>query len=175
MKKFVAIIIAFFAIIGTVALVKFMGKEKEADTEYLRIHVRANSNSQTDQNIKYIVKDEVVRFITPYAAQCTDKEKAIEVISSILPQIEAVCDRVLKENGFSYSSKASVRAEEFPTRVYGDLTLESGIYDALIIELGSGTGDNWWCVVYPPLCFTSGTADVKYRSAIWDIINKFFK
>ena len=50
-----------------------------------------------------------------------------------------------------------------------------GIYDALIIELGSGTGDNWWCVIYPPLCFTSGTADVKYRSAIWDIINKFFK
>ena len=176
MKKFVAIIIAFFAIIGTVALVKFLGNDtKEADTEFLRIHVRANSNSQTDQNVKYIVKDEVVRFITPYAAQCTDKGKAIEVISSILPQIEEVCDRVLKANGFSYKSKASVRAEEFPTRVYGDLTLESGIYDALIIELGSGTGDNWWCVIYPPLCFTSGTADVKYRSAIWDIINKFFK
>ena len=175
MKKFIALLIAVFAIIGTVALVKNMETTAQADTDYLRIHVRANSNSQTDQNIKYIVKDEVVRFITPYAAQCTDKEKAIKIISSILPQIEEVCDRVLKENGFSYTSKASVRAEEFPTRVYGDLTLESGIYDALIIELGSGTGDNWWCVIYPPLCFTSGTADVKYRSAIMEIINKFFK
>ena len=173
MKKFVAVIIAVFAVIGTIALVKNMNGVAAADTDYLRIHVRANSNSQTDQSIKYIVKDEVVRFITPYAAQCTDKQKAIKVISGILPEIEEVCDRVLKEHGFSYKSKASVRAEEFPTRVYGDLTLESGLYDALIIELGSGTGDNWWCVIYPPLCFTSGTADVKYRSAIWDIINKF--
>jgi stage II sporulation protein R len=58
--------------------------------------------------------------------------------------------------------------------VYGDLTLEEGVYDALIIELGSGTGDNWWCVIYPPLCFTSSTASVQYRSAIYEIINKFF-
>ena len=175
MKKLIAIIFAVLAVLGTVALVKNTGGTAQADSDYLRIHVRANSNSQTDQNIKYIVKDEVVRFITPYAAQCTDKQKAIKVISEILPEIEKVCDRVLKENGFSYKSKASVRAEQFPTRVYGDLTLESGIYDALIIELGSGMGDNWWCVIYPPLCFTSGTADVKYRSAIWDIINKFKK
>ena len=173
MKKLIAVFLAVLAVIGTVALVKNIGSTAQADSDYLRIHVRANSNSQTDQSIKYIVKDEVVRFITPYAAQCTDKQKAIKVISEILPEIEKVCDRVLKEHGFSYKSKASVRAEEFPTRVYGDLTLECGIYDALIIELGSGTGDNWWCVIYPPLCFTSGTADVKYRSAIWDIINKF--
>ena len=175
MKKFIALIVAVLAVIGTVLLVKNMGNTAQADTDYLRIHVRANSNSQIDQSVKYIVKDEVVKFITPYAAQCVDKEKAIEIISGILPEIEEVCDRVLKENGFSYTSKASVRAEEVPTRVYGDLTLESGLYDALIIELGTGTGDNWWCVIYPPLCFTSGTADVKYRSAIWDIINKFFK
>ena len=174
MKKFVVLILAIFAVIGTVALVKNADTSAQADADYLRIHVRANSNSQTDQSIKYIVKDEVVRFITPYASECVDKGTAIKIISKILPQIEEVCDRVLKENGFSYKSRASVRAEEFPTRVYGDLTLECGIYDALIIELGSGTGDNWWCVIYPPLCFTSGTADVKYRSAIWDIINKFF-
>ena len=175
MKKFILVFVAILVVIGTVIIAKNMGNTAEADTDYLRIHVRANSNSQTDQSIKYIVKDEVVAFITPYAAQCTDKAKAMEIISGILPEIEEVCDRVLAEHGFSYKSRASVRAEEFPTRVYGDLTLESGLYDALIIELGSGTGDNWWCVIYPPLCFTSGTADVKYRSAIWDIINKFKK
>ena len=173
MKKFIALIVAILAVIGTVVLVKNMGNSAAADTDYLRIHVRANSNSETDQGIKYIVKDEVVKFITPYAAQCTDKNKAMQIISGILPEIEKVCDRVLKEHGFSYKSKASVRAEEFPTRVYGDLTLESGLYDALIIELGSGTGDNWWCVIYPPLCFTSGNGNVQYRSAIMDIINKF--
>ena len=172
MKKFLITVLIIAAIITTV-LFASGAKSAQAKNDYLRIHVRANSNEQIDQSVKYIVKDEVVKFITPYAAKCTDKQTAMEVIGGILPQIEEVCDRVLKQNGFEYTSKASVRAEEFPTRVYGDLTLESGIYDALIIELGTGTGDNWWCVIYPPLCFTSGTADVQYRSIIMDIINKF--
>lgn len=175
MKKVFAAIVAVLAVIGTIVFVKNFSASEKVETDYLRIHVRANSNSQTDQSVKYAVKDEVVRFITPYAAQCTDKEKAMEIIAGILPEIEKVCDSVLRANGFTYTSRASVRAEEFPTRVYGDLTLESGLYDALIIELGTGTGDNWWCVIYPPLCFTSGTASVQYRSAIMDIINKFKK
>ena len=175
MKKILAGAFAVLAIVLTFIFVSNAGNTAQAGTDYLRIHVRANSNDQIDQNVKYIVKDEVVRFITPYAAQCTDKQKAMEVIGGILPEIEKVCDRVLKQQGFDYTSRASIRAEEFPTRVYGELTLEKGIYDALIIELGSGKGDNWWCGVYPPLCFTSGTASVQYRSAILDIINKFFK
>lgn len=175
MKKFIAVILVAAAVIGAVIFASNYKAESTADNDYLRIHVRANSNSDIDQNIKYKVKDEVVKYITPYAAQCTDKAAAMEVIGGILSDIEKVCDRVLRENGFSYKSKAGVRAEEFPTRVYGELTLENGLYDALIIELGSGEGDNWWCVIYPPLCFTSGTADVKYRSAIYDIIHKFFK
>ena len=148
--------------------------ENETQTDYLRIHVRANSNSQIDQNIKYKVKDEVVKFITPYVSECYDKQTAMEIMKEILPEIEEVCDKTLKANGFNYTSKASIRNEQFPTRVYGELTLESGLYDALIVELGSGTGDNWWCVIYPPLCFTSATTEVEYRSAIYDIINKFF-
>ena len=172
MKKILCFVLMVAAVIVTII---FVGNaaNSQAETEYLRIHVRANSNSEVDQAVKYKVKDEVVKFITPYAAQCVDKERAIEVIGKILREIERECDRVLAENGFTYKSKASIREEEFPTRVYGDLTLEKGIYDALIIELGSGTGDNWWCVIYPPLCFTSGNGSVQYRSAIMDIINKF--
>ena len=174
MKKLLVLVLIFTAIAATVILAAG-AQNAQAENDYLRIHVRANSNEQIDQSVKYTVKDEVVKFITPYAARCTDKQTAMEVIGGILPEIEKVCDRVLKQNGFNYTSRASVRAENFPTRVYGDLTLESGIYDALIIELGTGTGDNWWCVIYPPLCFTSGTADVQYRSGIMDIINKFIK
>ena len=69
-----------------------------------------------------------------------------------------------------------MREEEFPTRVYEGVTLEAGVYDALIVELGTGKGDNWWCVIYPPLCF-SGEAtgnNVQYRSRIWEIIRNFF-
>lgn len=166
-----AVIIAITAIcIATAAGNKPQGE----NAEYLRIHVRANSNSEEDQAVKYKVKDEVVKFITPYVAECVTKEKAVEVIGGLLPQIENVCDNALKKLGYSYKSSAHIRAEKFPTRVYGDLTLESGVYDALIVELGSGTGDNWWCVIYPPLCFTSASASVEYRSAIYEIINKFF-
>ena len=173
MKKILLSFVIIVSVIATIAFASNASALTQADTDYLRIHVRANSNEQIDQSIKYIVKDKVVEFITPYAAQCTDKQTAITVIGGILDEIEDVCDRVLEENGFNYVSKASVRAEEFPTRVYGDLTLESGIYDALIIELGTGEGENWWCVIYPPLCFTSGTADVQYRSAIYEIIQRF--
>ena len=175
MKKFIA---AGFILIALIAAAVYIGGSlnvpARAEADYLRIHVRANSNEQVDQSVKYIVKDEVVKFITPYAAQCVDKNTAIELIESILPEIEEVCDRTLKDNGFDYTSRAQVRAEQFPTRVYGDLTLEAGLYDALIIELGTGTGDNWWCVIYPPLCFTSGTQNVEYRSAIYEIIKKWF-
>lgn len=175
MKKFIAIAAALLAAAGAAAFAKNFEKNGGAETDYLRIHVRANSNDQADQSVKYAVKDEVVEFITPYAAQCVDKQRAMHIVGGLLTEIEGVCDRVLRERGFSYKSKASVRAEQFPTRVYGDVTLENGLYDALIIELGSGTGDNWWCVIYPPLCFTSGAAPVQYRSAIADIINKFRK
>lgn len=161
------------AVVATVVYAGNTLSAEEVQTDYLRIHVRANSNEQVDQDVKYKVKDAVVEFITPYAAQCVDKQTAMQVIGSVLDGIEEVCDSVLRQNGFSYTSRAQIRTEEFPTRVYGDLTLDAGLYDALIIELGSGKGDNWWCVIYPPLCFTSGTANVSYRSAILDIIRKF--
>lgn len=174
MKKFLTLIAILIVLVTAAAIaVNAQSGVSSENSDYLRIHVRANSNSQTDQSVKYLVKDEVVKFITPYVAECVDKPTAMKVVESILPQLEEVCDKKLEECGFSYTSKASVREEKFPTRVYGDLTLEDGVYDALIIELGLGTGDNWWCVIYPPLCFTSATTNVQYRSAIYDIINKW--
>ena len=174
MKKFLAVIFVCAIAFGTVFAVNSLSAKASADTDYLRIHVRANSNSAEDQRVKYEVKDEVVKYITPFVADCVTKEKAMKVMSGILPQIEDVCKKALKERGYNYGARASVRSEKFPTRVYGDLTLEEGVYDALIVELGEGVGDNWWCVIYPPLCFTSASADVTYRSIIKDIIDKFF-
>ncbi|MCD7729526.1 MAG: stage II sporulation protein R [Clostridia bacterium] len=170
--------ITFFILFIIIATVIYVSDGTDGNTEntadYLRLHVRADSNDAEDQEVKYKVKDAVIEFITPYAAKSYNKQDAMKTIGSVLDELEDVCDKVLKQNGFSYTSTAEIRQEQFPTRVYDGVTLESGIYDALIIELGSGTGDNWWCVLYPPLCFTSATADVEYRSAIYDIIQKFF-
>lgn len=149
--------------------------QTQTQTEYLRIHIRADSNSAEAQNVKYAIKDKIVEFLAPYIAECDTKEKAEQMLNSKLGEIEAVADSVLLDFGFKYHSKASLKTEEFPTRVYEDLTLEQGFYKALIIELGSGKGDNWWCVVYPPLCFTKANCGYVYKSKIYEIIQKFFK
>ena len=149
--------------------------ENATQTEYLRIHIRADSNSAVDQAVKYKVKDAVVEFLTPFIAECDTKAKAERMLNEKLADVERVADTILEQNGFSYTSKAGIKKEEFPTRIYGQVELEKGFYDALIINLGSGKGDNWWCVVYPPLCFTeSGLSGYVYRSKILDIINDFF-
>ena len=141
--------------------------------EYFRIHIRANSNSEADQNVKYMVKDAVVDFLIPLLSDVETKDEAEDVMNANLDKIEEVADEVLLENGFTYKSSAYISFEEFPTREYDDLVLEEGFYDALILALGTGSGDNWWCVVYPPFCFleTKNSENYVYISKIWEIIN----
>ena len=175
MKNLLFVILAVFAATAAITMVNFLPDEgAKADNDYLRIHVRANSNSETDQAVKYRVRDAVVEFLTPTVAECETKAEAMAAVKRQLPAISAVADEVLRENGFSYGARASLRQEEFPTRVYENATLDAGMYDALIVELGTGTGDNWWCVVYPPLCFTAGNGNIVYKSKILEIIHRFF-
>ena len=153
-------------------------QEEISASDYLRLHIRANSNLDVDQNVKYKVKDEVVSALTPLLCEAKSKEESIKIIDENIDLITAVADKVLSENGFSYKSKAMIKSEYFPTRTYETLTLQSDVYDALIINLGSGLGDNWWCVAYPPMCFISyednDNKNVVYRSKIVEIIKNFF-
>ena len=171
MKKTV---ISIIAIIAIAAACVFVGSLPQTKTEYLRIHIRANSNGDIDQAVKYAVKEKVVDYLTPYLAECDSKQKAEDMLKVKLSDICDIADKTLKEKGFDYGAKARVNGEKFPTRVYGELTLEAGYYDALIIELGEGAGDNWWCVVYPPLCFTGQGRNYTYKSKIAEIIKNFF-
>ena len=94
------------------------------------------------------------------------------MLSNNLSLIDNVANSILKRNGFSYVAKSKLAVEEFPTRSYNGFVLEEGIYDALIVELGEAKGDNWWCVIYPPLCFTSTNtgSNVVYKSRILEMI-----
>lgn len=141
--------------------------------DYLRIHIRANSNAENEQAVKYLVRDEVVAYLTPLVAGYQTSEQAKIGVEKNLPAIERIAKQVLCRNGFPYTAKAEIRNERFPTRVYGEYTLPAGEYTSLIIELGSGKGDNWWCVVYPPLCFTAGQGNVVYKSKIAEIIQRW--
>jgi stage II sporulation protein R len=149
---------------------------QNAQTTYLRIHVRANSNSEFDQNVKYKVKDDIVNFLTPLLVEGTTVQRAKSIVQKELKKIEQNAEKVLVANNFYYKAKASFKEENFPTRTYDDLTLESGYYQALIVELGEGEGDNWWCVIYPPLCFVSQeSGKIVYKSKLMEIIENFKK
>ena len=173
MKK---IIIAAIALVVVLAAI-FAIPSGKSNADFLRIHIRADSNDQADQNVKFKVKSAVVDYLTPYLANAQTKQQAMSVVKGQLSNIEKVCDKVLAENGFTYTSHAKLCQEEFPDRNYGDVTLAAGVYDALIIELGSGSGNNWWCVVYPPLCFvggeSNGTNQIVYKSKLLEIINQW--
>ena len=173
MQKFLIGMVAVIVMV-VIAVVGSGGGE---DGTLLRLHIRANSNSSIDQSVKYEIKDEVVKYLTPFVADITSFDEAKRVIGDNLDEIKVIADRVLKAEGFEYESHPIINNEYFPVRSYEGYVVESGYYDALIIELGEAKGDNWWCVVYPPLCFvnseyTNGKG-VVYKSKIVSIIQQF--
>ena len=151
-----------------------LGGSDRATNEYLRIHIRADSNEREAQAVKYLVRDGIVEYLTPIVACCETKTEAINGVGARLDGIEKKAEQILSQNGFSYGASVKLTKENFPTRVYGDYTLPAGEYTALIVELGEGQGDNWWCVVYPPLCFAAPTGEnVVYKSKILEIIENW--
>ncbi len=169
-------IIFLLSFIITVTAVGFSGVFKATEpngynAEFLRIHIRADSNEREAQAVKYLVRDQIVDYLTPVVADCESKSEAIVRVQENLSGLESAAKRVLLQNGFPYGAKARLTVETFPTRVYGEYTLPAGSYTALVIELGAGKGDNWWCVVYPPLCFAAPSGgNVVYKSKILEII-----
>lgn len=119
----------------------------------LRFHVRANSDSEEDQALKMAVKEDVITLLRPLLEECKNVEESKGVIVSNLQSIYAAAVNTIMEQGYDYDVKVYVTEEEFPAKTYGDLTFPEGEYQALRIDIGAAKGQNWWCVMYPPLCF----------------------
>ena len=171
-------IIFLLSIIISLTAFGFSGEKnvnQATGKEYLRIHIRADSNANEAQAVKYIVRDEVVEYLTPLVAEYEKMDEALDGLALHLSNIEEVAESVLRQEGFLYGAKAQIKREYFPTRVYDEYVLAAGEYTALILELGSGKGDNWWCVVYPPLCFAATNTNVIYKSKIKEIIETWKK
>ncbi len=173
MKKISIILILLFT---SVIILGGCANNSKENGKLLRIHIRADSDSYVDQNVKMSVKDEVVAYLDGKLKYETDFLQAIRTVNDSVQTIKAIADDVLAKGGFDYRATVKVAREYFPTRCYEDIVVESGIYDALIIELGSGSGDNWWCVIYPPLCFVGreGEGEITYKSKIAEIWRKYF-
>ena len=164
MKRFICVICCVICIV----LLCGCGLQSQS---YLRIHIRANSNCEADQNVKYKVKDLVVTYLEPYVQDAKSVDQLKETINSLNSRLTQLINNFLCDNGFNYGCSIAINNEFFPTRTYESLTLKADYYDAIIIELGEGKGNNWWCVVYPPLCFTGN--NVVYKSKIVELIKKY--
>ncbi len=125
----------------------------------VRLHILANSDTEEDQALKLAVRDAVLREFSAELRGSGSKEAAEKKINTLLPEIEALAEKVVKENGYTYSVSVSVGEEWYSTRKYEDFTLPAGKYTSLVIEIGEGDGRNWWCVMYPPLCLGASVED----------------
>lgn len=125
-----------------------------------RLHVIANSDSPEDQNLKYIVRDELIKYMNTLAKDCNSKQEVIEIAQNNISNFENIAKKTIKDNGFNYNVTVEIGNFDFPTKTYGDITLPAGTYDSLKIKIGKSEGQNWWCVMFPPLCFVDVTTGI---------------
>ncbi|MES9735957.1 stage II sporulation protein R [Peribacillus frigoritolerans] len=166
--KHLAIIYLLILTIGTIVSIympkaEMVGAEdtKVIPDEAIRLRILANSDKEEDQAVKRLIRDKVNEDITKWVAELTSLDEARDVITSHLPDIQATAEAVIKEQGLEQSVKVDFGQAEFPTKLYGQYLYPAGEYEAVIITLGEGDGANWWCVLFPPLCFldfSNGTA-----------------
>lgn len=143
--------------------------------DVVRIHIRANSNGEEDQAVKLAVRDEITAYLDDKLRGCEDKADAVRVLETERENLADIAQAVLYLNGFDYKVRVELKNENFPERVYGDYVFPAGDYDALMIYLGEGAGDNWWCVAFPPLCFLPGDGeDVVYSSWVKELLDRIF-
>lgn len=121
--------------------------------EAIRLRILANSDSPMDQVVKRLVRDEIVKAMNSWVTGPQTIEEARQSIIAHMPEIERITEEVLQSRGFDYGSSAELGMVPFPTKMYGNEVYPAGDYEALRITLGEGAGQNWWCVLFPPLCF----------------------
>lgn len=136
--------------------------------EAIRLRILANSDFEEDQRIKRKVRDAVNAKVELWVKDLTSMDKAREVIKAKLPEIQAIAEKTVQEQGSDQSVKVEFRKVQFPTKLYGQFLYPAGKYQAILITLGSGEGANWWCVLYPPLCFLDFSSGVAVRSEGFD-------
>lgn len=122
-------------------------------TEIIRFHVRANSDSEADQQLKLQVKDRVVTYMEPLLRESQDIEQSRQILEEQTENIRTLALDTLREAGSDYDVAVYFENSYFPMKSYGDVTFPPGEYEAFRIDIGAHDGKNWWCVLYPPLCF----------------------
>lgn len=130
-----------------------------------RLHVIANSDSQEDQNLKYKVRDALLEYMNTLCSSEFSKEEAMNIAENHIDDFSNIAQDIVTQNGYDYPINVSIGKYNFPTKEYGDVSFPAGNYDALRVEIGSASGHNWWCVMFPPLCFVDVSSGVVPESS----------
>lgn len=159
-KRFLIVLIlfSFFVFISVLSYVNAVSYD--ISNSVFRLHVIANSDSKEDQELKYKVRDALLEFMNKISVNCSSKEEVIALANSHKDDFYKIAKQTIKKNGYDYSIKINIGNFEFPTKTYGDISLPAGYYDALKVEIGNAAGQNWWCVMFPPLCFVDVSSGI---------------
>jgi len=151
------------------ACISLSGFEQQCQSvrdEVFRLHIRANSDSQYDQSLKLLVKDSIVELSEGIFSESKNKDEAMEAAKENILLIEETAEAVLKENGCDYEVLARVDESYFNTRVYENITMPAGYYNSLILEIGEGKGQNWWCVMFPQMCVPAAQSSTELSQVL---------
>ena len=153
------ILIVTFAIIGLCAILTILPIHSEGQIydSVLRLHVLANSDSEGDQALKLSVRDAILADTAHLFADCKSRDEAREVVSENLPLLQMSAERAIGEAGYSYPVRIELGEEEYPTKNYESACFPAGEYLSLRVLIGEGVGQNWWCVLFPPLCVSAAS------------------
>ena len=144
-------LLTLFTFISAISYVTAVSEDIE--NSVFRLHVIANSDSIEDQNLKLKVRNELLSYMNILSKNCSTKEDVVNLAKEHQENFKKIAENTIKDNGFDYTVNISIGKSSFPTKTYGDITLPAGTYDALRVQIGEAKGKNWWCVMFPPLCF----------------------
>lgn len=149
--------------------------QKDIAGEIIRFHVRANSDTDEDQQLKLYVKEELVKYMGELLKDASDRSAAENILNENIENIENVAKGVIKEHKKEYNVKAYFEESYFPVKVYADMTFPQGVYEAFRVDIGAAEGKNWWCVLYPSLCFADishGTMDTASKEELEAVLDE---
>ena len=181
MKKIFYIISLIFLLFSFVliSLTSYANTVSEdLSNNFFRLHILANSDSNEDQNLKLKIRDNIIEYMNTLSYSGLTKEEAINLTNSNLENFKKIAEKIILDEGYNYPVSLEIGNFYFPTKEYGNISLPAGYYDALKIEIGEAKGKNWWCSLFPPLCFvdiSAGVIDtsenVKFKFKIIELIN----
>ena len=152
------ILLGIYIFISAISYVTAVSSELE--DSIFRLHVIANSDTKEDQNLKYIVRDNLIEYMNSISLNAKNKEEAMKIANMHIDDFNEIARQTIIDNGYNYDVHVEIGNFSFPTKTYGDISIPAGSYDALRVKIGEAKGQNWWCVMFPPLCFVNVSSGI---------------